>query len=121
MDWLGNGSCFAAEQFGWFVGTRSGIFTDVIATVMYVSSRAFLLSVRRMVSDRRRLALQSLMRTLPWLFPIIWTICAAYVGVKFFHCFAMWLVLGAAAVGALGVVLVMLAAANRVGGKGVRS
>jgi hypothetical protein len=121
MEWFATGSCAAAEQFGWFVGIHSGLFVDLIVLAMFVSSHAFRRGAWLAVDPRRRVAIQSLLRTLPWLLVVAWTLCAAYSGSLFFHCYATWLALGAAAVMAPALIVIMHAAANRIGRRSVRS
>ncbi len=120
MQWFATDSCPGAGNFGWFVGAHSGLFIDVMVLAMYVSSHAFRYGALRAVSKPRRLAIQAWLRHSPWVPVIAWFVCG-YEASAYFRCFATDLVIAAAATAAPVLVLGTLAAANKVGRRGVRS
>jgi hypothetical protein len=121
LAWISTGSCAAAEQFGFLVGSLSGLFVDIIVVALVLSARSYRRDVPAIVDPRRRMAIQSLLVTLPWLLVIVWSACATYAGRAFVSCYATHLAITSAAVVAPIVATVLWAAANRIGTAGVRS
>jgi hypothetical protein len=121
MDWLAANDCPAAQQFGWLIGAHSGAYIALLAVAMLLSARAYRYGVTRSGPSPRRALVQLILRWLVWLVVVAWLIGAFHVGRKFFFCYATWLAIGAAAVTAPAVVLLMLTAANRIGKWSVRS
>jgi hypothetical protein len=121
MGWISTGSCAAAEQFGLFVGTLSGLFVDMIVVALIVSARSYHRDVPTAVDPRLRVAIQSLLVTLPWLLVIVWSGGAAYAGGAFVSCYVTHLAIAATAFIAPVIMTVLWTAANTVGTAGVRS
>ncbi len=119
MDWFPTGSCPAAADFGWFVGTHGALVIDVLALAMLLSSLSYRLGVRD--TAKVRITLQKVLRFLTWLPSFVWAGYGFYFGSALFPCYATPLAIGAAMTIAPAVAIIMLSAANRVGRRGVRS
>jgi hypothetical protein len=121
MDWLVADNCLAAQQFGWLIGAHSGAFISALAIAMLLSARPYRYGMHRSGHSPRRAATQRILRGLTWLVLVAWLLAVHYVGREFFFCYAAWLAIGTVVVAAPACVLMMLAAANKVGKWSVRS
>jgi hypothetical protein len=119
MTWLAANNCASASGFGWALGAHGGLFIDLLAVAMLLSSLSYRRGVRNAAITRLRI--QRLLRFLPWLPVLVWAAFGFETDLALFPCYAPQLALGAAAVLAPAVAVFMLTAANSVGKGGVRS
>jgi hypothetical protein len=121
MDWLATGSCLEARQFGWLIGNVSGLCVIAVVTLLIMSSPAFHRAVPSTVNKSVRVWSQWLfLKAVPVLLFGLWLYGGWHAGAAFLDCYATALALGALAVVAPIMLLLMFSAANQIGRMSVR-
>jgi hypothetical protein len=111
-------SCEAANLFGWFLGSGTGLLADIVLLVLVAISPA-LGPGRLPTPDRWDTLRWSLKYSLLLLLPI-WCVGGAYAGPDFLVCYLGSLAAAAAAMIGVVLLLAMLSAANQIGRRSVR-
>jgi hypothetical protein len=120
MEWLAVGSCRAAYQFGWLIGNASGFYAMAIIIVLIASAPAYRADVPLAVNVTVRKTMQWGLFFAQLLLLGAWACGAHHVGSQFLGCYVMTVGLGAVAVIAPLMLLLMFTAANWVGGASAR-
>jgi hypothetical protein len=116
MEWFSAGSCPAAAlDFGWQVGTASGLWAMALVIALIASAPAYRADVPVAVNATLRKYLQWLLFGGQLSLLIAWGAGACHVGRDYFPCYITTLALGAMSVIAPLMLLMMFTAANWVG------
>jgi hypothetical protein len=115
MEWLPVNSCSAALKFGWWVGNLSGACAMAVIIVLIASAPAYLPDVPFAINATLRKYLQWVLFVAQLSLLIAWGAGAYCAGRDFLPCYGITLALGAMAVIAPLMLLMMFTAANWIG------
>src|ERR1700759_4084429 len=117
MAWLYANDCSSANHFGWLVGNAAGTFAMAIVIILIASAPAYRADVPMVMSEKARSRLQwGLIFAQGALF-FAWVGCGWYAR-AYLACYVWTLALGAIAVIAPVMLLLMFTAANWIGRAG---
>jgi hypothetical protein len=115
MEWLPVNSCSAAHEFGWQVGTASGLWAMALVIALIVSAPAYRPDVPFSVNSTLRKSLQWILFGGQLSLLIAWGAGADHAGREHLSCYVTTLALGALSVIAPLMLLMMFTAANWIG------
>ena len=117
MEWLSANSCSAAHQFGWLIGTASGTYAMAVIIVLIATAPAYRPDVPFAVSETARKSTQWILFGAQLLLLVLWGGGGYYARAdgQFLSCYVWTVPLGALAVVAPLMLLMMLTAAYWVG------
>jgi hypothetical protein len=115
MEWLPANSCPAALEFGWRVGTASGLWAMALIIALIASAPAYRADVPFAVNSTLRKYVQWFLFVAQLSLLIAWGAGAYYAGHDFLSCYVTTLALGAISVIAPLMLLMMFTAANWIG------
>jgi hypothetical protein len=112
--------CSAANHFGWLVGIASGTCAMTIIIILIASAPAYRADVPMVISEKARSRTQWVLLGVQFLLFCAWAACGYLVGMANLGCYASTLSLGAVAVIAPVMLLLIFTAANWIGRAGAR-
>ena len=115
MEWLPANSCSAALEFGWQVGTASGLWAMALVIALIASAPAYRAEVPLFVSSTLRKYVQWFLLVAQLLLLAAWGAGGYYAGHLFLSCYITTVALGAVCVIAPLMLLMMFTAANWIG------
>jgi hypothetical protein len=114
MDWLAADSGSAANQFGWLMGTVTGLCAMAIVIILIASAPAYRAEVPLIMSAGARNKTQWILFSAQFLLVLAWG-AGAWHAYHFFRCYIFTFALGALAVVMPMMLLLMFSSANWIG------
>ena len=115
MVWLPGNSCLAAMKFGWLIGNLSGLFAMAMIIVLVASAPAYRPDVPFSVNPALRRSVQWMLFGAQFSLLLAWAAGAYAESRELLSCYMTSLALGAMAVIAPLMLLMMFTAANWIG------
>ena len=120
MHWLAADNPISANQFGWLLGTATGLCAMAVVIVLIASAPAYRAEVPLAISEGARNTSQWTLFAAQILLVLVWAGGAWHVGQELFHCYVWTFALGALAVVMPVMGLLMFTSANWIGRAGAR-
>lgn len=120
MEWLSANDCSGALRFGWLTGTASGLYAMAIIIILITSAPAYRPDVPLAFSERARKYIRRFLFVAQVLLLVLWCGAAYWAGRDLLPCYAQTLALGAVAIIAPFMLLLIFSAANWIGRSGAR-
>jgi hypothetical protein len=115
MEWLSVASCADAHRFGWLVGSASGLYALIIATILILTAPAYHPDVPLAVSETTRKGSQWVLWLAHLFLFVAWLFCGWRAYPSSLTCYFPTLCFGAVVVIAPIMLLFMFTSANWVG------